>query len=311
MSMDRRSFLTKAAVAAGAAGMAVGGRGQEPLGTGGELNAYQFGATTWVRTGPTPLLAYRAHPTQKYPYLYPFIGPATGLPVTTESSEPWPHHRSILFACDGVNDANYWQGGVEGGQIVSRGASIVESSADVVVIEDSADWMHPSGAVDIVDERRFTVTAPSSGLRLLEAEIRVWAFRDVHIRQTNHSLFSLRAMPDLAPQWGGNLMDSEGRRGEGETFGQRANWCAYWNERHGATEGVALLDHPDNPWSPCTWFTRDYGFISPTPMQWLGEAGMDMAEGDSWHLRYLVVAFAGTPDEAGLADLHQTWSGAQ
>jgi hypothetical protein len=38
-------------------------------------------------------------------------------------------------------------------------------------------------------------------------------------------------------------------------------------------EGIALLDHPGNPWSPCKWFTRDYGFISPSPFNWLDQAG--------------------------------------
>lgn len=308
MDMDRRAFIARAATAVGAAGIAARSDSQEPLGTGGELNAYQFGPTLWVRTGPTPLLAYRSHPTQKYPYIYPFIGPATGLPVTSESSEPWPHHRSILFACDAVNGANYWQAGVDSGQIMSRGASIAEASPEAVAFVDTTDWLNPNGGVDFIDERRFTVTAPSAGLRLLDADIRVWAHGDVHIRQTNHSLFSLRVMPDLAPQWGGNLMDSEGRRGEAETFGARAGWCAFWGVRHGMTEGVALFDHPANPWAPCTWFTRDYGFISPTPMQWLGEQGMDVSEGASWHLRYCVVAFAGDPAEAGLAALYEGWA---
>ncbi|MDD2599917.1 MAG: PmoA family protein [Kiritimatiellae bacterium] len=34
----------------------------------------------------------------------------------------------------------------------------------------------------------------------------------------------------------------------------------------GAFKGLAILQHPENPWYPSPWFTRDYGLLSPTPM---------------------------------------------
>ena len=36
--------------------------------------------------------------------------------------------------------------------------------------------------------------------------------------------------------------------------------------RGGVTEGIAIFQHPGNRWYPSKWFTRDYGFFSPTPM---------------------------------------------
>ena len=86
-----------------------------------KLTTYHVGQQVWVRWANQLLTAYRAHPTQKYPYLYPAAGPLSGLSLTTESSLPFPHHRSILFSCDHVNGANYWQGPLEGGRIVSAG----------------------------------------------------------------------------------------------------------------------------------------------------------------------------------------------
>jgi hypothetical protein len=49
------------------------------------------------------------------------------------------------------------------------------------------------------------------------------------------------------------------------------------------------MDHPANPWSPCRWFTRDYGFISPTPFNWLDERGWQLETGESIRLRYRIV----------------------
>jgi hypothetical protein len=283
------------------------GNAAEPVSGRLELAAYPFSRQVWVRHGPDVITCYRANPTQKYPYFYPVIGPASGLPLTTESGDPYPHHRSLLFACDHVNQGNYWQEGIERGQIVSRGPQVVEGSGERTVIADACDWRIPGAEPDLTDERRFTISAPSPTLRLIEAEITVTAAVDVHISRTNHSLFALRAAPDLAPKWGGNLVNSEGQTTEKGTFGQVARWCTYYAERFGVTEGIALMDHPGNPWSPCKWFTRDYGFISPTPMQWLDDEGLDLPQGESWHLRYLVVGYTGTPEEAGLDAICDSW----
>lgn len=312
--LTRRRFLGGLSALAGA-GLAAtrAGRSQEGGGEPGAgpltLTGYLFSRQAWVRHGPDVITCYRANPTQKYPYFYPVAGPASGLPLTTESGDPYPHHRSVLFGCDRVNQANYWQEGIQRGQIVSRGPQLVEGSGERIVITDACDWRIPGGEPDLTDERRFTISAPSSTLRLIEAEITVTAAVDVHITRTNHSLFSLRAAPDLAPKWGGTLVNSEGQTTEKGTFGQPARWCTYHADRLGTMEGIALMDHPGNPWSPCKWFTRDYGFISPTPMQWLGDEGLDLPQGESWRLRYLVVGYAGTPEEADLNAIYDNWQG--
>jgi hypothetical protein len=52
---------------------------------------------------------YKYGSLQKYPYFWPVNGPISGKSITTESSWPWPHHRSLFFGCDQVNGGNYWQ----------------------------------------------------------------------------------------------------------------------------------------------------------------------------------------------------------
>jgi hypothetical protein len=274
------------------------------------LSAYQVGPQIWVRCVGVTLTSYRAHPTQKYPYFFPFAGPATGVSLTAESCEPYPHHRSVMFACDRVNGADYWQEGLERGQIVSRGPTAEVDEAGRVVIADACEWRVKDQPVDLADRRRFTLSAPSPEVRLLEADLTLTAARDVQIARTNHSLFAVRCAPELAPTGGGTLVNSEGQSGEKATFGQKAAWCAFQGSRFDATEGVALMDHPANPWSPCPWFTRDYGFISPTPMNWLPDDGLTLAQGASLRLRYLVVGYAGTPETADLQGVYARWCGA-
>ena len=94
-----------------------------------ELTAERQDDMIIVRLDNTTFTCYRFGPGQKYPYFYPVNGPISGISVTTESSLPYPHHRSLFFGLDRVNGANYWQEENERGQIVSRGASIAENSA--------------------------------------------------------------------------------------------------------------------------------------------------------------------------------------
>ncbi len=263
-----------------------------------------------MRCDGRPLTCYRAHPTQKYPYLYPWAGPETGRSLTEESGDPYPHHRSILFACDRVNDGNFWQQGTGRGQIVSRGPTLDAPQPDRIVIADACDWQVPGAEPLLTDQRRFTITAPEPHLRILDADITLTARVDVRVRKTNHSLFAVRAAADLTPNGGGALLNSDGHRNESGTFGRTATWCTFYAARGDVIEGVALMDHPDNPWSPCQWFTRDYGFMSPTPMNWLDAQGWSLPGGESVRLRYRVVGYSGDPLAINLPGLYDSWAGA-
>jgi len=303
-SINRRCFLGSVA----ALGMTNDGRTdtnrKEPSDT---LSAYQYAGRVWVRIGQDIFTCYRASANQKYPYLYPIIGPASGLPMTEEAGDPYPHHRSCFLACDHVNGANFWQDMIDRGQIVSTGLD-VESQADRVVIKDRCQWRQPGQPAVFEDRRRLTITAPFERIRIIDADITLHALTDVRITKTNHSLFAIRSARALAPIGGGRLINSEGQTGEKATFGQAARWCGFQGIRCGRTESIVLMDHPANPWSPCRWFTRDYGFISPTPMQWLGEPGWPLAKGKSVRLRYRIAVLATSLDSAQLQDLYTSFT---
>jgi len=77
----------------------------------------------------------------------------------------------------------------------------------------------------------------------------------------------------------------------------------------GKQEGLAILQHPQNHGYPSPWFTRDYGFLSPTPMFWPeGGKSTRLASGASMRLRYRVLVFAGTPESVGIDQHHAKFS---
>jgi hypothetical protein len=126
---------------------------------------------------------------------------------------------------------------------------------------------------------------------------------DVTIDKTNHSLFSGRMDPDLAVTNGGTMINAEGETGEKETFGKRSAWMDYYGERMGKTEGMAILQHPSNEWFPAPWFTRDYGFFSPTPMYWPeNDTNITLKKGEQIKLRYRVLVHSGNHVAAKIAE---------
>ena len=155
-----------------------------------------------------------------------------------------------------------------------------------------------------------SVTVVGPKLRFIDWEIKWIAVEDLTVTRTNHSLFAIRAAVDITPWGGGRLVNSEGQSGEKATFGKPAAWCGYHGRRQNVpgnvVEGIAILDHPKNPWAPTPWFTRDYGFISPTPLNFI-EKPWQLPAGESVTLRYRVVLHAGDHQDAGLDDIYRTW----
>jgi hypothetical protein len=280
-----------------------------PAAPGPRLSAERLDDRIVVRVDDRTLTCYRFGAGQKYPYFYPVNGPLSGVSVTTESSLPWPHHRSLFFGCDKVNGGNYWQEGNDQGQIVSRGPTVVHAGPDRVEIADECDWRRPGTPSVVLDRREIRLEAPSPGLRTIAFRITLVAQVDVRIERTNHSLFAARVAPELAARGGGVLRNAAGATGEKGTFGAASPWCDVSGTRFGLREGLAIFDSPRNRWYPSRWFTRDYGFFSPTPLNWLDDAGLRLGPGERLELEYLVVVHAGDADEAGIAGLFAQWAG--
>jgi len=279
------------------------------LASGEDVTARLEGPQIVIEVGGKPFTCYKYADTQKYPYFWPVCGPVSGKSVTTETSEPYPHHHSLFFGCDNVNGGNYWQDVNERGQIVSQGPKIVTEKGPRVTFTDECLWRQPGKDPIIRDRRAVTVSAPSATLRTIDFEITLLALVDIHVGKTNHSLFSGRVMPELSVKSGGTLVNAEGKTSEAGTYGVASPWCDYYGTREGVTEGMAIFQNPENRWYPSVWFTRDYGFFSPTPLNW---EELKLARDEELTLRYRVVVHDGDTAKAGIAELFKLYSeGAQ
>ncbi len=277
--------------------------------TGLEVSAAKDGRVIDVKVAGKTFTQYKFLPDQKYPYLFPVNGPVTGKSVTTESSQPYPHHHSLFFGCDKVSGGNYWQAANEVGQISSLGPTIVEARGKRAVIEDRTRW-HRRGAPDpFHGKRTIVISAPSRTLRVIDFDVTLKAVSDVHIVRSNHALFSARMAPHMSVKSGGRLVNAQGDLNQKDTLGKRSPWCDYSNKHEGVVEGLAILCWPENRFYPCTWLTRDYGFFSPTPMNWLKPEGLRFKKGETMTLRYRVVVHTGNEKDADIAGLYRAWAG--
>lgn len=239
---------------------------------------------------------------EKYPFFYPVNGPVSGGSVTSMRNAVYPHHTSLFFGCDLVNGGNYWQEGLARGRIISVNARIEKEGGDTVIITDECIWARPGALSPVRDTRRYIITAPSQAITQIDVEIIMETLMDVHILKTNHSLFSARMAADLAVTNGGTMINAEGAMGEKNTFGKKSAWIDFYGKRGQSTEGLAIMQHPSNPWYPSPWFTRDYGFMSPTPMYWpQDDKETFLKKGTILNLRYRVIVHSGTLAEANIA----------
>jgi hypothetical protein len=252
--------------------------------------------------------SYILSESEKYPFFFPVNGPSNAS-VTSMRNANYPHHSSLFFGCDKVNGGNYWQEALKDGQIISLRADILETGGNKAVIENECIWRRPGADAPIKDKRKITVTIPSKDKFIIDFDVTMEMLMDVNIEKTNHSLFSGRMDPDLAVINGGTMINAEGETSEKGTFGKASAWIDFYGKRIGKTEGMAILQHPSNKWFPAPWFTRDYGFFSPTPMYWpANDKNTSLKKGEQIKLRYRVIVHSGNHTEAGIAAEFEKYS---
>jgi len=227
-----------------------------------------------------------------------------------QANGEYPHHSSLFFGCDKVNGGNYWQEGLERGRIASRGPVIESASGKEIIIRDACDWTRPDAPQPLRDTRRIVIRAPSPQVRQIDFTITLEAVEKVVISKTNHSLFSARMVPDLTPAFGGMMVNADGAQGEKDAFGKPSPWLVCFGIRDDKpTEGLAILQHPQNPGFPSPWFIRDYGFFSPTPMFWPADGKEALIEkGGKLLLGYRVLFFSGTAESVEISNIFSRYS---
>jgi hypothetical protein len=272
------------------------------------ITAQKFASRIDVYVNGFLFTSYHFKTDEKYPFFFPVNGPSNAS-ITSMRNANFPHHSSLFFGCDKVNENNFWQESLSNGQIVSVREEIQQDSVNRLTILNECIWRGLNASEPIKDFRKITLAVLSKDLYQIDFDITMEMLTDVTIQKTNHSLFSARLDPDLSVINGGTMINAEGNRSEKDTFGKKSAWMDCSGKRDDKVEGLTIMQHPSNKWYPSPWFTRDYGFFSPTPMYWPKDEtiGTKLAKGEKVALRYRVLVHSGNHETAKIAELFEKY----
>ena len=168
-----------------------------------------------------------------------------------------PHHRGIWLAVDEVNDIKFW---AERGKISTR--EIKSASGNPATIQITNDWVRSDGMLTMVE--RTTISIFANRLIVYDITLAPPVGQLVRFDDTKEGFFGIRIAESMREKVGGIVVNSEGRKGTPECWGQPARWVDYTGNVEGKLYGVALMDHPDN-FRPSRYHVRDYGLFSISP----------------------------------------------
>lgn len=201
------------------------------------------------------------------PCFAPIYTPSGSL-VTEYRPADHAWHTGLYFGWVWANDANLWGGPwyipendqyemVENSHGVQRHDEFTQLSEQDggVVVQEKLSWLDARDDIIAAETRSYTVHKTDAPLGYhwtvvtcispVGTSLKLGASRKSH-----YSGFELRMGPPFSDA---RHRSSEGLEGHEDTMLQRARWVS----AAGAAGGqVVMMDHPDNPRHPVTWFTR-------------------------------------------------------
>lgn len=286
-----------------------------------------------VAIGGKPFTSFFIGPETNKPYLHPLRSASgkivsRGYPMEEIPGETHdhPHHRGLWFSHGDVNGFDFWANETRGGKfgrIVLSKVTGVTSGKESGTIEAVFEWRDPSGKPLLGELRRMTFYA-NPHTRTIDFDITLTALEKVKFGDTKEGTFALRLASALEephadapaePKRTGHMVDSEGRAGEKQIWGQRANWVDYSGTVEGEALGVAIFDHPSNPRHPTWWHARSYGLFAANIFglhdftnDKTKDGSLTLDPAQTLHFRYRVLIHPGNVHSAHIAKLYEDYA---
>jgi Family of unknown function (DUF6807) len=236
-----------------------------------------------------------------------------------------PHQRPMYFGHGNINGYDFW--GEEAfvkyygkdassryGRQVFRKLDEMKSGPDSGTLRATFDLVGSDGKPFAEETQSFTFRGDGSS-RTVDCEFIISANHgSVKMGDTKEGTFAIRVAPELNEP-AVHMLNSNGRVGEKEIWGKRADWVDYSGTVAGEKLGIAIFDNPQNLRHPSTWHARGYGLFSVNPF---GESyfyrdpkrdGSYIIEpGKSLTLRYRVLIHHGDAAEAHVAEAYKAYA---
>lgn len=257
------------------------------LGQSESVSFTRQGDTIRVVIGNKPFTTYHFDPKTAKAYLQP-LRDANGIIVTRgfpigdaipvahqHDPDVEPHQRAMYFGHGNINGYDFW-----GEEVFAKYYGPGDASRYGRMVFRKIDEMrggHSSGTIRAIfdlegadhkpfaqETQQFTFQGDEKS-RNIDCQIVIHANHGpVKFGDTKEGSFAIRLAPELdAPT--GTMVDSEGRQGEAQIWGKRANWVNVDGVINGQTLGVAIFDSPKSFRHPTYWHARGYGLLAANP----------------------------------------------
>jgi methane monooxygenase PmoA-like len=236
-----------------------------------------------------------------------------------------PHQRPMYFGHGDINGNDFW--GEEAfvkyygkevspkyGRQVFRKIDEMQSGADSGTLRATFDLVGSDGKPFAEETQSFTFRGDETS-RTVDCEFTIRANHGpVKMGDTKEGTFAIRVVPELNEP-AVRMLNSNGKVGEKEIWGQRADWVDYSGNVSGESLGIAIFDNPQNLRHPSTWHARGYGLFSVNPF---GESyfyrdpkrdgSYTIESGQSLTLRYRVIIHHGNAAEAHVTEAYKSYA---
>lgn len=295
-----------------------------------------------VLIGGKPFTTYFFGADSPKPYLHPLRSAqgtvvTRGYPMRTDipgESHDHPHHRAMFFAHGDINGIDFWGEGtptpqqntahgvlyssesLPKGRTVLRKLDPVETDAGRGTLRAEFDLVGPDGKTLGSEVQEYTFRGDALR-RIIDCTFTISADhgRPLKMGDTKEGTFAIRVAKELHGP-AAKMLNSEGKVGEANIWGKRADWVDYSSVVGGEPVGIAIFDNPANIKHPTYWHARDYGLFAVNPF---GEhdfyhdphrdGSVTIAAGQSLVLRYRVLIHHGDAAQAKVAEAYRQYAG--
>jgi hypothetical protein len=292
------------------------------------------GNAVQVEIGGKPFTTYYFGPQVSKSYMQPLVT-ASGVVVTRDypvgdklpvehvhDKGFEPHQRGLYFGHGDINGSSFWVEELfaqyykdlkfKYGRMVFRSVNVM-SGGSTGAIKATFDLKGGSGE-DLGEQTQSFLFRGDADARIIDCEFVIKAgAKPLVFGDSKEGTFAVRLNPELdAPQ--GVMHDSEGRQGESQIWGKRANWVDVSGLVDGKMVGVAILDGPGSFRHPTYWHARGYGLLAANPFglsYFLNDKKADgsytLPAGQSVKFAYRVVIHDGDYKQARIAERYSEY----
>jgi len=310
---------------------------------GGEqpVELRQRGNQIDVLIGGKPFTTYYFGPESPKAYLHPLRsaqgtivtrGFPMGKDIPGESTDH-PHHRALYFAHGDISGVDFWgeaefdekapvqlQGQQYSAENLPKGRTVFRKLEEMKAGPESGtlralfDLVGPDGKA-IGSETQAYIFRGDDATRIIDCAFTITADHGpLKLGDTKEGTFAIRVVKPLQEP-PARMLNSEGKVGETNIWGKRANWVDYSGTVQGEKLGIAIFDNPNNVKHPTYWHARGYGLFAVNPF---GEhdfyndpkrdGSVTIPAGQSLTLRYRVLIHHGDATEAKVAEAYQRYA---